>query len=99
MRLNLAAILGELQDHLNQSPRASAFNWEAGICGALLTVTIQCCLLLSPYAKLFSIQLTPTFVFTLLLAHISFGISVGFFYSWYSFRWLHRSPPSGLNSK
>ncbi len=82
----LAAIMGELQANLHERPQASPFNWEAGICGALLTVTIQCCLLLSPYAKLFSIQFTPTFVFTLLLAHLSFGISIGFFYSWNTFR-------------
>ncbi len=94
----LAAILGELQANLQERPQASAFNWEAGLCGALLTVVIQSCLLLSPYSKLFSIQFTPTFVFTLLLAHVSFGISIGFFYSWYSFRRSSNSSRSSLSS-
>lgn len=93
----IAACIGELQSSLSASQLRRPFSWEAGLCGALLAVTIQCCLLLSPYARLFSIQFTPHFVFTLLFAHISFGISIGFFYSWYSYqRSRHGSIPSNV---
>ena len=88
----IAACVGELQTHLHASSARKPLSWETGLCGALLAVTIQSFLLLSPYAKLFSIQFTPSFVFTLLFAHISFGISIGFFYSWYSY-YRYRSSP------
>lgn len=53
----------------------------------LMAVGIEACLLLSPYARFFSIHLTARFVIVTLIAHIVFGVGLGLYFAWHARRW------------
>jgi len=61
----------------------------------LMAVGIEVCLLLSPYASFFDIQLTTRFVAVTLLAHLIFGIGLGLYFAWHAGRW-KPSPLAGV---
>ena len=48
----------------------------------------------SPYAKFFSIAMTPRFVVVTLIAHVVFGIGLGAYFAWNARRWPLRVAPA-----
>lgn len=70
------------------------------VCRAVaMAVVIEICLLVSPYAKFFSIHVTPRFVVVTLLAHVVFGLGLG---AWFALhvghtqRRSHTQPPTSM---
>ena len=61
--------------------------WRAIPWAALMAVGIELCLLASPYAPFFGIQLTPRFVVVTMAAHIIFGLGLGAYFAWHASRW------------
>ena len=53
----------------------------------LMAMGIETCLLLSPYAAFFNIELNARFVVVTLLAHAVFGLGLGLWFAWHSRRW------------
>lgn len=53
----------------------------------LMAVGIELCLLASPYAPFFGIQLTPRFIVVTMLAHVVFGLGLGACFAWSAARW------------
>ena len=56
-------------------------------CATLMAVGIELCLLASPYASFFGIQLTPRFVVVTMIAHIVFGLGLGAYFAWHVAKW------------
>jgi hypothetical protein len=56
-------------------------------CATLMAVGIELCLLASPYARFFNIQLTPRFVIVTMIAHIIFGLAMGAYFAWHAAKW------------
>ena len=52
-----------------------------------MAVGIELCLLASPYANFFNIQLTPRFVAVTIMAHLIFGVGMGAYFAWHAARW------------
>lgn len=61
--------------------------WKPIACATLMAVGIELCVLASPYARFFGIQLTPQFVVVTMMAHIVFGLGMGTYYAWHSAKW------------
>lgn len=53
----------------------------------LMAVVIEACLLVSPYAKFFTIVLSARFIVVTLAAHVIFGIGMGLYFAWHAKRW------------
>jgi hypothetical protein len=56
-------------------------------CSTLMAVGIELCLLASPYASFFGIQLTPRFIVVTMIAHIIFGLGLGAYFAWHAAKW------------
>jgi hypothetical protein len=56
-------------------------------CAMLMAVGIEICLLASPYARFFGIELTPRFVVVTMLAHLTFGLGLGAYFAWHAAKW------------
>jgi hypothetical protein len=61
--------------------------WKAVPWAVLMAVGIELCLLASPYAAFFGIQLTPKFVVVTMIAHMIFGLGLGTYFGWHAARW------------
>ncbi len=59
----------------------------------LMAVGIELCLLASPYAPFFGVQITPRFVVVTLVAHMIFGVGLGIYFAWQAARWRLPAPP------
>lgn len=62
-----------------------SFSWLV-LGGVAMAISIEACLLASPYARFFSIPLTSRFVVVTLLAHLIFGLGLGLYLAWQSRR-------------
>lgn len=68
--------------------------WKPVAWATLMAVGIELCLLASPYASFFGIQMTTRFVLVTLTAHIIFGLALGAYFAWQANKWrLAYSPP------
>ena len=76
-----AAAIGEFRAEIQAPSSRLPFRVQTALRGVLLTVTIQVLLLLSPYSQLFAVRLTPVLIFWILMAHVSFGLSISLFYA------------------
>jgi hypothetical protein len=76
-----------------QTP-ASGLAWRPIACATLMAVGIELCLLASPYAGFFGIQLTPRFIVVTMIAHIIFGLGMGAYFAWHAAKW--RLPVSSI---
>jgi hypothetical protein len=76
-----AAAIGELRAEIQAPSSPLPFRIQTALRGVILTVTIQILLLLSPYSQLFAVRLTPVLIFWILMAHVSFGLSIRLFYA------------------
>jgi len=56
-------------------------------CATIMAVGIELCLLASPYAPFFGIQVTPQFIAVTLLAHLIFGIALGAAFAGHAAKW------------
>ncbi|HEX5472283.1 MAG TPA: hypothetical protein VFW73_10370 [Lacipirellulaceae bacterium] len=63
---------------------------------SMMAVGIEVCLLLSPYAAFFGIQVTSRFVVVTLLAHMIFGLGLGTYFAWNTSWW--RLPAAAAES-
>jgi hypothetical protein len=72
-------------------PAACGLAWKPIACATLMAVGIELCLLASPYANFFGIQLTPKFILVTLVAHIIFGLGLGAYFAWHAEKW---QPPT-----
>ena len=53
----------------------------------LMATGIEICLLVSPYAQFFGINMTRQFILVTLMAHIIFGFGLGQSFAWHTTRW------------
>ncbi len=72
-----AAMIGE-------STRRYGGGW---LWAVLMAAGIEACLLVSPYARFFGINLTPRFIVVTLVAHVIFGIGMGLYFAAHARRW------------
>ncbi len=70
--------------------------WKPIVWATLMAVGIELCLLVSPYARFFGIQLTPRFVVVTLVAHLIFGLGLGAYFAWHAALW--RLPETARSS-
>ena len=70
--------------------------WKPIACATLMAVGIELCLLASPYASFFGINLTPRFVVVTMMAHIVFGLGLGAYFAWHAAKW--QSPIPARNA-
>ena len=61
--------------------------WKPIACATLMAVGIELCLLASPYASFFGIQLTRRFIVVTMIAHIVFGLGLGAYFAWHAAKW------------
>ncbi len=61
--------------------------WKPIAYATLMAVGIELCLLASPYAQFFGIQLTPRFIVVTMIAHIIFGLGLGAYFAWHAAKW------------
>ena len=61
--------------------------WKTVAWATLMAAGIELCLLASPYAPFFGIQLTPRFILVTMLAHVVFGIGLGACFAWSAAKW------------
>jgi hypothetical protein len=73
-------------------PAACGLAWKPIACATLMAVGIELCLLASPYASFFGIQLTPRFVVVTMIAHIIFGLGLGTYFAWHAAKWRSLTP-------
>jgi hypothetical protein len=69
--------------------------WKAICCATLMAVGVELCLLGSPYASFFGIQITSRFVVVTMLAHLIFGLGLGTYFAWHASRWRLRAEGFG----
>ena len=73
--------------HRARQQHSPASMWKPIACATLMAVGIELCLLASPYARFFGIQLTTRFVVVTMIAHIIFGLGLGAYYAWHAAKW------------
>jgi hypothetical protein len=80
------ATLGVMYVALIGDPGRRSWLW-----GIATAVAIEGCLLLSPYASFFGIQLTARFVIVTLTTHVVFGANIGLWAKWHAGEWTPRA--------
>jgi hypothetical protein len=68
-------------------PASRGLAWKPITYATLMAVGIELCLLASPYASFFGIQMTPRFVVVTLIAHMIFGLGLGAYFAWHAAMW------------
>jgi hypothetical protein len=88
------ATVGEFQGNLHSAAHSEAATkvWKPITCATLMAVGIELCLLASPYAGFFGIQLTPRFIVVTIIAHIIFGLGMGAYFAWHAAKWRLLAP-------
>jgi hypothetical protein len=70
--------------------------WKSIAYATLMAVGIELCLLTSPYASFFGIQLTPRFIAVTMIAHIIFGLGLGACFAWHAAKWRLPTPAAAV---
>jgi hypothetical protein len=87
-----AAMYAGAKEALGAVKAGSGEVWKPVLWATLMAVGIEICLLLSPYAKFFNIQMTTRFVVVTMIAHIIFGLGLGAYFAWHARLWRLSTP-------